>query len=132
MNSFKTLPHNIKIFIAVLIFVTASLFVTTFILWKNSGPKKVPIATSENQVEQVVIDVSKVMILPENETPTLATVTDLTPLKDQPFFSKAMLGDLVLIYTNSKKAILWRPSTKQIVEVSSLNITSTDGNANNQ
>ena len=71
--------------------------------------------------EDLIAQVSQIMVLPE-EKPTLATVTDPDRLKDQPFFAKAETGDKVLIYTNSQRAILYRPELKKIVDVTSLNI----------
>ena len=64
----------------------------------------------------LVRDVSKLIILPE-ESPTIATVTDPKALVGQPFFEKAETGDRVLVFTDAKKAILYRPSIKKIVEV---------------
>ena len=73
------------------------------------------------ELKQLVVDVGRVIVLPENETPTTATVTDPEKLKDQPFFAHAQVGDKVLIYQKTNKAILWRPSTRKVIEVSSIN-----------
>lgn len=61
--------------------------------------------------------VGKLIVLPEGEEPTVATVNDPERLKVQPFFAKAKQGDKVLIYTNTKKAILYDPVGNIIVEV---------------
>lgn len=66
--------------------------------------------------------VSKLIEVPEG-TPTLATVTDADKLKDQPFFKNAQNGDKVLIFTDAKKVIIYRPSTNKIIEVGGLNVT---------
>lgn len=70
----------------------------------------------EEEAKMLVADVAKLMILPE-ELPTIATVTDPKALTGQPFFEKAEAGDRVLVFTDAKKAILYRPSIKKIVEV---------------
>jgi hypothetical protein len=56
------------------------------------------------------------MVLPD-EQPTLASVTDKSKLSDQPFFQKAENGDKILIFVQSRKAILYRPSIKKIIDV---------------
>jgi len=68
----------------------------------------------------LITEVGKLIVLPVDEDPTIATVSDLNKLKDQPFFAKAQLGDKVLIYTNAKKAILYRPIEKKIIELAPL------------
>lgn len=83
--------------------------------------KKQP-ASAADQVKKVVAEVGKLMELPTGEDPTVATVTDIDKLKDQPFFRKAKNGDQVLIYTKSKEAILYDPAANKIVEVAPLNI----------
>jgi uncharacterized protein YneF (UPF0154 family) len=77
---------------------------------------------------ELIAKVGKLIILPGNEEPTIATVTDLSKLARQPFFAKAQIGDKVLIYSGEKKAILYRPSTNQIIELAPLlNGTNTPG-----
>lgn len=83
------------------------------------------VATVNGQVDEVasLTKIIGAMIeLPEGETPTLATVTDKEKLIGQPFFQKAENGDKVLIYTNTGRAILYRPSTKKIVDVTTVNV----------
>ena len=74
------------------------------------------------EIEKVVERVGRHIVLPEGETPTVATVTDPEKLKDQVFFQKAKAGDKVLIYTNAKKAILYDPELDKIIEFAPLNI----------
>lgn len=66
---------------------------------------------------RIISEVGKLVVLPADETPTIATVSDLAPLKGQPFFADAEMGDKVLIFQKAKKAILYRPSTKKIIIV---------------
>jgi hypothetical protein len=69
------------------------------------------------KIIRLVKEVGELIELPQNETPTVATVKDPKVLKDQPFFAKAEEGDQVLLYTNAKTAILYRPGTHKLIEV---------------
>ena len=66
-------------------------------------------------------EVGKIFVLPKNEIPTIATVSDPSALKNQAFFADAKKGDKVLIYTNAKKAILYDPVIKKIINVAPVN-----------
>jgi len=85
------------------------------------GLSKLP-ALVQVEIDLLVGEVGKLISLPSDETPTVATVTDVEKVKDQPFFTNAQNGDKVLIYTNAKKAILYRPTEKRIIEVDAVNI----------
>ncbi len=74
------------------------------------------------EIEELTQIIGKFLELPQGETPTLATVTDKEKLADQTFFLKAENGDKVLIYSQSGKAILYRPSTGKIVDVTTVNV----------
>lgn len=87
-----------------------------------------PQAASQEEVAAVVAEVSKLIALPEGVTPTLATVADAEDLKTrQAFFANAENGDKVLLYANAadpaqRKAYLYRPSSKQLLNVAPINI----------
>ena len=88
-----------------------------------------PVKTNEQaqqdaqaEVKAIVAKVGQLILLPEGEDPTLATVVDAERLKDQPFFVHASKGDRVLIYTSAKKAILYNPTTNKIIEVAPISI----------
>ncbi len=78
---------------------------------------------SQEEVEELVEEVGKLIELPD-EVPTVATVTDIESInkEEQAFFANAQNGDKVLIYTNAKKAILYRPSENIIIEVGNVNL----------
>ncbi|MBP9669332.1 MAG: hypothetical protein KBE09_03515 [Candidatus Pacebacteria bacterium] len=69
------------------------------------------------QVDDLVAEVGRLIVLPENEVPTVATVTEPEKLKDQLFFANAKMGDKVLLYTEAKKAYLYDPVAKKLIEV---------------
>ncbi len=86
-------------------------------------------ASATQQVDDVVAKVGKLMILPKDQKPAVYTVASTEKLKDQVFFDDAKSGDKVLIYNKRKQAILYRPSTNQIVNVSPVTVAPT-GEAN--
>jgi hypothetical protein len=75
-----------------------------------------------DEVKKLVAEVGKLVDLPTNEDPTVATISDIDKLKDQPFFAKARNGDKVLIYTNTKKAILYDPDIHKVMDIAPVNI----------
>lgn len=66
--------------------------------------------------------VNQLIELPLEEIPTLATVSDVSKLADQPLFARAQAGDKVLLYPQAQKAYLYRPSTNKLIEVASLEV----------
>jgi hypothetical protein len=68
-------------------------------------------------VEEITRRIGRLMPLPVGEEPTLATVSDITVLKDQPFFRNAKNGDFVLMYAKAKRAILYDAIGDRILEV---------------
>ena len=87
-----------------------------------SSLKKNPQEFAQREVKGLIERVSELIVLPEGEEPTVATVSDVEKLKDQPFFVRAKQGYKVIIYTQAKKAILYDPAAHKIVEVAPLNI----------
>lgn len=79
---------------------------------------------AQEEVKKLVLEVGKLIDLPTDETPTVATVKDISKLKNQPFFQKAKNGNKVLIYGNAKKVILYDPILKKILDVAPINIGS--------
>ena len=84
--------------------------------------KENPTLGVQTEIKDLVAKVGTLIALPENEQPTIATVTDNKKLKDQAFFAKSENGDKVLIYTGAKKAILYRSSTNKIIDVAPVSI----------
>ncbi len=83
--------------------------------------KKNPQVMSQQETSSLVEKVGKLVALP-NEQPTIATVNDVSKLKDQPFFAKAENGDKILIYANAKKAYLYSVKQNIILDVAPVNI----------
>ncbi len=84
--------------------------------------RKNPQKASQEEIASLIKKVGLLIVLPKNEMPTIATVSDPEKLKDQLFFENAKTGDRVLIYSKAKKAILYNPKTNKIVEVAPVSI----------
>ena len=84
--------------------------------------KKDPNVAAQQEVSDLVSKVGKLVALPQEETPTVATVSDPEALKDQVFFANAVKGDKVLIYAQAKKAILYSVTMNKILDIAPLNI----------
>ena len=64
-------------------------------------------------------EIEKLLVLPE-EKPNILNVSDLDNLIEQPFFTGAKPTDIVLLYKQEKKAILYDPVAKQIINIGPL------------
>jgi hypothetical protein len=84
--------------------------------------KENPQILAQQETDALVEKVSKLVVLPTDETPTIATVTDQDALKDQPFFATAEKDDKVLIYAKAQKAILYSVRLNKILEIAPLNL----------
>ncbi|HVZ58891.1 MAG TPA: LytR C-terminal domain-containing protein [Patescibacteria group bacterium] len=82
-----------------------------------------PAQATEKKVASVIAQIGRHYLLPTNEEPTLATVSDVTKRAGEPFFAKAHNGDEVLIYPRAKLAILYRPSLDKIITIGEVNTT---------
>ncbi len=91
--------------------------------------KENPQQAAQESTQDLIAEVAKLIVLPTDEMPTVATVSDLSRLKNQPFFAHATVGDKVLIYTKAKKAILYNPPSGKIIEVAPLNLGDTQASS---
>ncbi len=109
--------------------LAAALYFTWFFYNKYESLKRNPNEVMKEETAWVTEKVSALMDLPQDETPTVATVLDVEKLKDQPFFKNAQNGDKILVYTKAMKAILYRPEVNKIIEVMPLVIDDTGTDA---
>ena len=80
-----------------------------------------PQEAAKAEAARIKAEVGQAYQLPDEE-PTIATVVDANKLKEQAFFANAQNEDKVLIFTQAKLAILYRPSTKKIIQVAPINL----------
>jgi hypothetical protein len=93
-----------------------------YLLTQNQVLQGVLGKADKDEVDVLVEEIGSIIALPTGEVPTIATVSDKTKLSDQAFFRKAENGDKVLIYANAKRAILYRPSMKKIIDVTTIDL----------
>jgi len=117
MKNYLTNRKNLVVIVLAVLLVVAIVFIVLLVGKRPAEEDQV------RDLQRTVKSVSRLIVLPENEQPTLATVSDVSKLKDQAFFANAKTGDKVLIYPESRKAILYSPSLDKIIEVSSLNLS---------
>lgn len=112
----------VSIVVVVLLGGAATYF---FIQYQNI--KKNPNQVAQAELNRITKAVGQLITLPKDETPTLATIKDQDKLKDQQFFANAKNGDVILIYTNAKKAIIFREKDNRIINVGPISIDQKNG-----
>lgn len=118
MIIFKKHIKLLQLFIPVLLLSSVGILIyANFDIFKREDSSQKAI---QEETENLIAEVGELIVLPEGEKPTVATINDSERLKTQPFFSKAKNGDIVLIYSIAKKAILYDPIQHKIIEVSNL------------
>ena len=100
--------------VLIIIVLVASMSIFLGILYKNQMATK---QKARAKAEQETVDkISKLLRLP-NETPIFVTVFNEKDFENNDLFRKVKTGDKILVYLNSKQAIIYRPSTNQVIEV---------------
>jgi len=131
MDSDVPVPEKKRVSKKLLIYLLLSLSIillgtTGYFYYQYQKLFKSPVGTqvaAQEEAKKLAGVIGKLMLLPKNETPTVATITDIGKLKDQAFFKDAANGNKVLIYTNSKLAIIYDPRTNLIVNVGPINFS---------
>lgn len=90
---------------------------STTVVGLQSNPQQ----AIQKQADDLISSVAKLVTLPSGEAPTVASVSDVTQARQQSaFFKDAQNGDKVLMYIKAKQAILYRPTTNNIILVAPL------------
>ena len=79
--------------------------------------------TAQEEANQLIAVVGKLFLLPKDELPTIATITenDVNKLASQLFFKNVANGDKVMFYPNSKLLIVYNPSSNLIINAGLVN-----------
>lgn len=96
--------------------------ISGFKLQPETQPETEKVVLNDD-VKTLIQNVGKLIELPTDEDPSVATIADISKLKDQAFFVHGKNGDKVLIYAKEKKAIIYRPSINKIIEAGSVEIS---------
>jgi hypothetical protein len=89
--------------------------------WQYFSLEKDPNKAQQETAARITDDVGKIYDLPTSEKPTVAQVQDKSKLADQVFFKKAQNGDYLIVYQNEKLALLYRESSKKLINVGPIN-----------
>lgn len=107
----------IKTVLAILVVGALFFFGYQYIHTRNELNKaKNPEQAAKDETQKILDEVGVYLELPQGEQPSTATVSNKERLKAQPFFEHAENGDKVLIFAKARQAILYRPSTKKVIE----------------
>lgn len=96
-----------------------------------SNPGETIARLQSESTESILDEVRKLYAIPEDETPTIATVQDIEKLRDQPFFDGAQNGDILIVFESSSQAILYRSSERRLVRVGPISVDDTQSDARN-
>lgn len=91
--------------------------------------------SSESQAKKdsnrVIAHVGELYALPTNEEPTVAQIQDKSKLDNQAFFKDAQNGDYLLVYKESKIALVYREKIHKLITVGPVNLEDQQTPANN-
>lgn len=123
---------SVKLVLGCLVLIAT--FIAIFFYGKSNQTKKelelLSQQLKESNSQDILVNVENITEVPQNEEPTVATITDINKLKSQSFFSKAKNGDKLIIYKNSNRAILYRPSNNKIIEATTVALEGIDQTGN--
>lgn len=98
-------------------------FTSVFYYIKYTDAKEASL-TSEQKLAKYEKEISKSYTLPTDEKPQLYDVNNADQLRkdesNKDFFKDIQNGDVLLIYTNNKLGIIYRPTTKKIIKTGPL------------
>ncbi len=109
-----------KVILFLFFLLVASVAVAGYFFWQYRQTKELADNPTQAEVERVVDLVAQHVVLPE-ETPTVATVTSVEELRDQPFFKNAQNGYQVLVYQQTGLAVLYDPNNDRVVNMAQIN-----------
>jgi len=85
------------------------------------------------QTEELLAKVSKLVVLPNEKNPVVATINDVEVLAaTQDFYKDANNGDKLIIFTQSRKAIIYNEAQNKLINVGPILYNSSSGQVTSQ
>lgn len=82
---------------------------------------------NEKEVSEIVSNVQKLIVVPEDDQPLVATIVNADELiAQQPFYQNVKNGDVLIIYPTVQKAILFNPDDNILINVGPLQVNESD------
>lgn len=74
--------------------------------------------TNDQEIAKLEKEIGKLIVLPTDEKPILATINDVAALSaQQPFFIGSQNGDKLLVYQKARKAFIYSETLGKLVNV---------------
>ncbi len=122
--------RNVVTAVAILILVTA----TGYLIWQNTQLRSPDYqAKAQDRANQALVqEVSKILLLPSDQTPTIATITKIDDLKkvNAAFYADAQNDDKILFY--STKAVIYREAEHKIINLAPVTLNAADQKGTDQ
>lgn len=107
----KQRKPRIILILLIMICITASgASIFFFIKYREAS------STEEAAKQQLVGQISQTIQLPD-ETPAVVTVADKTKLTNKALAARLENNDKLLIFGNAKRLVIYRPSTKKVIDM---------------
>ena len=117
LNNRRWLLLAVIVILAGLIWLGFSYYQAQSKLKALSDPQQ-RLEMEQAEVQNILKRVSRHILVPEGEEPTVATINDVARLAaDQPFYEDAVNGDKVLVFVKNKVAIIYSPKRDIIVNM---------------
>lgn len=111
------LSRNEKTLVVVVVLLIIALGVVGYLFLKEKQRAESPTEVASEEGQRIKESVGKLILLPDDVEPTIATIVDIDKLKaeNSEFYKNASNGDKLLIY--SQKVIIYSPDKNIIINV---------------
>ncbi|MBU2025897.1 MAG: hypothetical protein ABIC19_01745 [Patescibacteria group bacterium] len=85
---------------------------------------------AKEQTKQMLEKVSRHIVIPSDEEPIIADISDPESLvKQESFYENAKRGDKIIVYEKARKAIIYRPDEDKLINVGPIYIEDNENSA---